>query len=215
MKTSWKPQAKYATVICMKPRWRVAARRAWRRLVGEASGCASRAGATSRRSSVSSVMTQRDADEREQAGAPSEGADHRLPERREHHGAERAGGRDQAHALAALLRRRCARHHADQHAEPGSRDAQAEEEARGVEGRCVARKHHHQQTEGINERGGEHHRPRALAIGGGADERLRQPPDDVLQSERKAEGRRRYADLQRHRAHEKPKAVAHAHARGK
>src|SRR5947207_10242142 len=56
--------------------------------------------------------------------------------------------------------------------------------------------------------------PRAVAVGERADEGLRHAPDDVLQRDREAEGRRRDPEVERHRPHEQAQALAQAHAEG-
>ena len=64
----------------------------------------------------------------------------------------------------------------------------------------------------IEERGNDQHRPRTVAVGRRADERLRQAPDDVLQRDGKAEGRGRDAEIDRHRPHEESEALPQSHA---
>jgi hypothetical protein len=91
-------------------------------------------------------------------------------------------------------------------------DGDADEHAGAQrEAQPAAGERHHRHAGEEHERAAHHHRPRAVAIRIGADERLRHAPDDVLQREREGEVRDAEAQIARHRDHEEAEALAHAH----
>ncbi|MNH18840.1 hypothetical protein D3C79_785610 [compost metagenome] len=124
--------------------------------------------------------------------------------------AERTGSAGNAHGHAALLRRHGTPDHAEDDRERGAGQADADQQAGTQRQRPGRVGHAHQHQPGsVENTANDHHPRRAHAVGQGAGERLRQPPDQVLQGNGEGEHLTPPAEVRAHRRQEQAEAVPH------
>lgn len=96
--------------------------------------------------------------------------------------AERTGSAGNAHGHAALFRRHSTPDHAEDDRERGAGQTDTDQQAGTQRQRPGRVGHAHQHQPGsVENTANDHHPRRTHAVGQGAGERLRQPPDQVLQ----------------------------------